>query len=140
LPHKTSDDVWNFRNRIAHGDEDLVKGKAGTGDDCIRARGALQLAIASATNRQLVLFDERDVALAYGVLSAGDSRHADWLRIGIACDLADVVAGVLAGREGEVPPHTAVLVTGTSLPAAVRGARCCRSPGPGPAARRPGPR
>jgi hypothetical protein len=98
-----------------------------TADDRFGAPDVAERTIALATNRQLVLFDERDVALAYGVLSAGESRHTDWLRIGIACDLADVVAGILAGREGELPPHTAVLVTGTSLPAAVRGARCCRS-------------
>jgi hypothetical protein len=29
--HQTCEDVRNFRNRIAHGDEDLVEGKAGKG-------------------------------------------------------------------------------------------------------------
>src|SRR5437660_11860599 len=78
-------------------------GSAHRSDDRIRRPGGPQRATASATNRQLVLFGGRDVALAYEVVSIGDSQCTHWLRIEIACDLADAVAGILAGREGELP-------------------------------------
>jgi hypothetical protein len=61
------------------------------------------------------LFGIRDVALAAGALmTVGDSRRL-WLKIGIVCDAADAVAGVLAGRAGEVSKTTTALVTGTAL-------------------------
>jgi len=44
-----------------------------------------------------------------------------WLRIGIACDLADAAAGLLAGRRGELPSRATILVTGTALGAAALG-------------------
>ena len=64
------------------------------------------------------LFGIRDVALAYGLNTSTASQRSTWLRIGLACDLADAVAGVLAGRRGDLPPFTTVLVTGTALVAA----------------------
>jgi hypothetical protein len=36
----------------------------------------------------------------------------------VACDLADAVAGLLAGRRGELPKHATFLVTTTALVAA----------------------
>jgi hypothetical protein len=67
------------------------------------------------------LFGIRDVALGYGVsTNAGDQRR-QWLRIGVVCDLADAVAGLLAGRRGDLPAGTAFLVTATALGAAALG-------------------
>jgi hypothetical protein len=69
------------------------------------------------------LFGVRDVALAFGLSQSSGAERAQWLWIGIACDLADAVAGVLAGRRGELPPRAAVLVTATALSAAALGYR-----------------
>jgi hypothetical protein len=66
------------------------------------------------------LFGVRDVALAAGLTGSHEQR-ARWLRIGIACDLADTVAGLLAGRRGELPKRATVLVTATALGAAAMG-------------------
>src|SRR5947209_4463909 len=59
------------------------------------------------------LFGVRDVALGYGLAATEGGQRDSWLRIGIACDVADAVAGVLAGRGGELPPVSTALVTGT---------------------------
>ena len=67
------------------------------------------------------LFGARDVALAVGLNSSSGSQRSQWLRIGIACDLADAAAGVLAGRRGELPKLPTVLVTATALGAAALG-------------------
>jgi hypothetical protein len=64
------------------------------------------------------LFAARDVALAYGLATATGSQRSLWLRIGLACDIADAAAGVLARRRGELPRVATVLVTGTALGAA----------------------
>jgi hypothetical protein len=68
------------------------------------------------------LFGARDVALAVGLSSSSGAQRAQWLRIGIACDLADAAAGVLAGSRGELPKLATVLVTATALGAAALGA------------------
>jgi hypothetical protein len=61
------------------------------------------------------LFGARDVALAAGLqLSNGESRRL-WLRLGVACDAADTVAGLLAGRNGEISRLSTVLVTAPAL-------------------------
>src|SRR5260370_33027248 len=67
------------------------------------------------------LFGIRDVALAYGTSSTDGPQRAQWLQVGLACDLGDAVAGVLAGRNGEPPTPTAILLTGTTLSAAALG-------------------
>jgi len=67
------------------------------------------------------LFGVRDAALAYGLQSTRGAARAQWLKIGIACDAADALAGVLAGRRGELPAFAAVLVTSTALGAAALG-------------------
>ena len=67
------------------------------------------------------LFGARDVALAFGLSVSTGTQRSQWLRIGIACDLADAVAGVLAGRRGELPKRATVLVTATALGAAALG-------------------
>ena len=51
----------------------------------------------------------REVALALGpLLSDGDDRSR-WLRLGLACDLADALATLIGRRPGEIPPATAAL-------------------------------
>jgi hypothetical protein len=67
------------------------------------------------------LFGVRDVALAVGLSSSTGAQRSRWLQIGIACDLADAVAGVLAGRGGELPKRATFLVTATALGAAAMG-------------------
>ena len=68
------------------------------------------------------LFGVRDVALAWGALSsAGDARR-QWLAAGLACDVADMAAGVAGGRGGYLPKVTSVLVSATALSAAALGA------------------
>jgi hypothetical protein len=67
------------------------------------------------------LFGVRDAALAYGLGTSSGAQRARWLQIGIACDVADALAGVFAGRRGELPKHAAVLVTGTAVAAAAMG-------------------
>ena len=64
------------------------------------------------------LFGARDVALAAGTASTSGAARQLWLRLGLACDLADAAAGVLAARSGVLPTPAAVLVTGTALVAA----------------------
>jgi hypothetical protein len=61
------------------------------------------------------LFGVRDLALGVGLqLSTGQSRRL-WLRLGLLCDAADGVAGIVAGRKGEIPKLTTVLVTAPAL-------------------------
>ena len=67
------------------------------------------------------LFGARDVALAYGLATSSGAQRAQWLRIGIACDVADAAAGVLAGRHKELPKLATVLVTATALGGAALG-------------------
>jgi hypothetical protein len=67
------------------------------------------------------LFGVRDAALGYGLSTSQGAQRSLWLRIGIACDLADAAAGIFAGRRGELPPFAAVVVTGTALGAAALG-------------------
>jgi hypothetical protein len=67
------------------------------------------------------LFGARDAALGFGLSASSGSQRAQWLRIGIACDLADAAAGVLAGRRGELPKLATVLVSATALGAAALG-------------------
>ena len=67
------------------------------------------------------LFGVRDAALAYGLQSTQGAARAQWLKVGIACDLADALAGVFASRRGELPTFATVLVTGTALGAAALG-------------------
>jgi hypothetical protein len=61
------------------------------------------------------LFGVRDVALGTGLqLSSGHSRRV-WLQLGILCDAADSVAGILAGRNGDISKLSTVLVTAPAL-------------------------
>jgi hypothetical protein len=61
------------------------------------------------------LFGVRDVALAAGVqLTSGRSRRL-WLQIGLVCDAADTLAGLIAGRNGQISKTSTVLVTAPAL-------------------------
>jgi hypothetical protein len=79
------------------------------------------------------LFGARDVALGVGLQSSKGLERQQWLRIGVACDLADAAAGVLAGRSGALPKHATVLVTATALLAAAMGLAAMRGEEPPPA-------
>ncbi|HYZ71181.1 MAG TPA: hypothetical protein VE528_05935 [Thermoleophilaceae bacterium] len=73
------------------------------------------------------LFGARDVALGAGaVLSEGEARTL-WLRAGVACDVADAVAGLAAGGRGYLGPVSAALVTGTAVGAAALGVAALRA-------------
>src|SRR3954467_10192408 len=67
------------------------------------------------------LFGARDPALAAGTLGSDGNARTQWLRLGLACDLADAGAAYLAGRNGTVPKHAAILAGGTALAAAGMG-------------------
>ena len=68
------------------------------------------------------LFAVRDAALGVGLVATeGDARRL-WWQIGVACDLADAAAGVIAGKQGRLPGPAAVMVTATALAAAGLGA------------------
>jgi hypothetical protein len=79
------------------------------------------------------LFGVRDVALGIGLQGSSGAERQQWLRMGIACDFADAVAGLLAGRAGELPKRTTVLVTGTALLAAAMGLAAIREEASEPA-------
>src|SRR5947208_8106461 len=64
------------------------------------------------------LFGVRDVVLGIGLSSSSGAERQQWLRLGVACDLADAAAGVLAGRSGSLPKRATLLVTATALAAA----------------------
>jgi hypothetical protein len=60
------------------------------------------------------LFGARDVALGAGVLRSPRKNKDAWVTAGIACDVADAAAGVLAGARGQLPGGAAALVTATA--------------------------
>lgn len=67
------------------------------------------------------LFGVRDAALAWGALRSDGDAQRQWLLAGMACDVADALAGIAGGRGGYLPRLTCVLVTGTALAAAALG-------------------
>jgi hypothetical protein len=74
------------------------------------------------------LFGARDVALAVGAQVAEGETRRLWLQLGVACDLADAVAGLIAGRNGSLSPLATVLVTVPAVAAAGLGAKALRGP------------
>lgn len=68
------------------------------------------------------LFGVRDIALAYGAISSEGEHQRQWLTVGLACDVADSVAGIAGGRRGYLPKFASVLVTATAVGAAALGA------------------
>lgn len=79
------------------------------------------------------LFGARDVGLAVGTLaSAGDARRT-WLAVGIACDAADFLAALLAGRDGSLSRVSATLCAAPALAAVGLGAVALQGSGDEPA-------
>jgi hypothetical protein len=68
------------------------------------------------------LFGARDVALGWGALNSEGQTQRQWLVAGLACDLADALAGVVGGRGGYLPKLTSVVVSATAVSAAALGA------------------
>src|SRR5919201_1942457 len=60
------------------------------------------------------LFGARDVALGAGALRSSRRSREAWLVAALACDVADVAAGVIAGARGQLPVSAAALVSGTA--------------------------
>src|SRR3954470_19192317 len=67
------------------------------------------------------LFGVRDLALAAGTLGSEGTARTQWLRLGVACDLAAAGAAYLTGRNGSIPKHAAILAGGTAIAAAGMG-------------------
>jgi len=67
------------------------------------------------------LFGARDVVLGAGAIRSPRKQKDAWLTAGLACDVADVAAGALAGARGQLPPAAAALVTATAGAFAVAG-------------------
>jgi hypothetical protein len=67
------------------------------------------------------LFGARDVALGAGALRSSRKNRQAWLTAALACDVADVAAGVLAGARGQLPVASAALVSATAAGFAVAG-------------------
>ena len=66
------------------------------------------------------LFGARDVVLGAGVLRSSRKQKDAWVTAGLACDVADVAAGAIAGARGSCPA-AAALVTATAAGFAVAG-------------------
>jgi hypothetical protein len=64
------------------------------------------------------LFGVRDIALGAGAMQTTGPARQQWLKLGMACDLADAAAAYLATRNGSLPKFAGVLVGGTALVAA----------------------
>jgi hypothetical protein len=73
------------------------------------------------------LFGARDVALGWGALSSEGETQRQWLLAGLACDVADTLAGIAGGRGGYLPKLTSALVSGTALSAAALGGAALRA-------------
>jgi len=70
------------------------------------------------------LFGVRDVVVGLGTVTSSGSRRQTWARVGLACDVADGVAGAL-GR-GEVKPLSAAAMVGVPAAAVAFGAWALR--------------
>jgi hypothetical protein len=67
------------------------------------------------------LFGARDVVLGAGALRSPRKQKDAWLAAGMACDVADTVAGGLAGAKRQLPPAAAAMVTATAAGFAIAG-------------------
>jgi hypothetical protein len=67
------------------------------------------------------LFGARDVALAVGTVTAKPDMQRNWLLLGLACDIADTLAGIAGIRAGYLSTKTGVLVTSTAATATALG-------------------
>jgi hypothetical protein len=60
------------------------------------------------------LFAARNIAMTLGLLASNGSSRKLWWQAGIACDVLDAAAGLLALREGK-PRQSAIVDTSASL-------------------------
>lgn len=67
------------------------------------------------------LFGIRDVALGVGTLRAKKKDKDNWIELGILCDAADAVSGVLGGVNGSLTPATVVKVCAPAIAATALG-------------------
>ena len=72
------------------------------------------------------LFGVRDAAIGIGTLQAQGEARRQWLQIGMACDVADAAAAVIAGRRGYLPGYAATGTAVVALMAAGLGALALR--------------
>jgi len=72
------------------------------------------------------LFGVRDLALAWGTLTTEGQTQRQWLLAGLACDVADTLAGIAGGRGGYLSKPTAFLVSATALSAVALGAQALK--------------
>lgn len=68
----------------------------------------------------------RDLVLALGAYRTEGEAQRQWLLAGLACDSADTLAGVAAGRGGYLPKPTSVYLTGFALSGVVAAAALLR--------------
>ena len=73
------------------------------------------------------LFGVRDIAFGIGALQSSGAARKQWLQLGMACDVADALAGIAGKRDGSLPAVTSVLVTGTALVAAAQSANAIKA-------------
>lgn len=57
----------------------------------------------------------RDFVLACGAYGTEGEAQRQWLLAGLACDSADALAGIAAGRGGYLPKRTSISLTGFAL-------------------------
>jgi hypothetical protein len=62
------------------------------------------------------LFGARDIALGLGVIAAQDDGKRLWWQLGVLCDAADAVAGIMGIRAG-APKRGNIMATATALSA-----------------------
>jgi hypothetical protein len=67
------------------------------------------------------MFGVRDLVLGAGALSTSGRERRRWLQAAVVADLGDAVAAVWDGRQGNLPPHGAVMLTVTALTGASLG-------------------
>jgi hypothetical protein len=68
----------------------------------------------------------RDIALACGAYGTDGEARRQWLLAGMACDSADTVAGIAAGRGEYLPKRTSIYLTGFALSGVVAAAAVLR--------------
>jgi hypothetical protein len=68
------------------------------------------------------LFGVRDLALGAGALQSSGETQKQLVQLGLACDVADIAAGLLGRRAGYLNAFATVMVTGGAVAAAAMSA------------------
>jgi hypothetical protein len=76
------------------------------------------------------LFGVRDIVLGVGTATREGEAQNAWLRAGLACDAADFAAALIARRNDEIGPATAVLVSAPALAGVAMGLTALRDNAP----------